>query len=115
MLEVSYKNNNPLFVLISSESTKNSFDVQLPCKLSYYNLRRIIESTTSKDTSEFNNFFIADKFAEVQRLNKVSSVIAILAIISQRNHAWKEWIRNSLVCFSICELEIRYSYAGIKN
>jgi hypothetical protein len=84
--------------------------IDFPCKLSNYNLRKIVEATT--DTS---SFVTADKIAETERLNKIQSVVAILAIISQRNHAWRDWIRNSCVCFSICELEIRYAFAGIKN
>lgn len=114
MIESLKRKNNNLIVLEIPKSSINFFDY--PCKLSYYNLRKIIEfTTTSKTSEEFLTFVTAEKIAELERLNKISSVIAILAIISQRNHAWKDWIRNSLVCFSIEELAIRYSYAGKNN
>uniref|UniRef100_A0A7E4W844 TPR_REGION domain-containing protein n=1 Tax=Panagrellus redivivus TaxID=6233 RepID=A0A7E4W844_PANRE len=58
---------------------------------------------------------LTDKATELARLHAIQSAIAIAALIALRNHAWKEWIRNSLVCFSICELEIRCSYAGLKS
>lgn len=57
----------------------------------------------------------AEKLALIQKLHKVQSALAIAVLVALRNQAWKEWIRNSLVCFSICELEIRCSYAGIKS
>jgi hypothetical protein len=109
-------NTNNQFVLESPKTPLNIFFETLPCKLSYYNLRKIVETTIPKESSEeFATFITAEKSAEFERLNKILSVIAILAIISQRNHSWGNWIRNSLVCFSIEELQIRYSYAGIKN
>uniref|UniRef100_A0A914Z2G7 Uncharacterized protein n=1 Tax=Panagrolaimus superbus TaxID=310955 RepID=A0A914Z2G7_9BILA len=115
MIKTLNKNYNNQILLESPKTTLNFFLDTLPCKLSYYNLRKAIETTTSKSSEEFVTFISAEKIAEFERLNKILSVIAILAIISQRNHAWKQWIRNSLVCFSIEELQIRYSYAGIKN
>jgi len=57
----------------------------------------------------------AEKLALIQKLHKVQSALAIAVLVALRNQAWKEWIRNSLVCFSICELEIRCSYAGLKS
>jgi hypothetical protein len=105
--------NNNQFVLDLPKTSTTIFEY--PCKLSTYILRKIVETTTPKSSEEFITFATANKIAELERLNKISSVIAILAIISQRNHAWGNWIRNSLVCFSICELEIRYAFAGIKS
>lgn len=58
---------------------------------------------------------LTDKATNLARLQAVQSAIAIAALIALQNHAWKEWIRNSLVCFSICELEIRCSYAVRKS
>uniref|UniRef100_A0AC34FPB3 Uncharacterized protein n=1 Tax=Panagrolaimus sp. ES5 TaxID=591445 RepID=A0AC34FPB3_9BILA len=112
MIKTFNKNYNNQIVLDSPKTTTLNFFLEtLPCKLSYYNLRKAIETTTPKSSEEFVIFITAEKIAEFERLNKILSVIAILAIISQRNHAWKQWIRNSLVCFSIEELQIRYSYA----
>ena len=112
MIKELNKNYNNQFVLESPKTPLNFFD-NLPCKLSYFNLRKIVETTIPSD--EFATFIAAEKISEFERLNKISSLIAILAIISQNNHAWKDWCRDSLVCFSIEELQIRYSYAGIKN
>jgi len=57
----------------------------------------------------------AEKLALIQKLHKAQSALAIAVLVALRNQSWKEWIRNSLVCFSICELEIRCSYAGLKS
>ena len=87
-------------------------------KLSSNNLQNLLPIEIEEKQVPVEVYFLldrAEKLALIQKLHKVQSALAIAALVALRNQAWKEWIRNSLVCFSICELEIRCSYAGLKS
>uniref|UniRef100_A0AC34Q8U7 Maturase K n=1 Tax=Panagrolaimus sp. JU765 TaxID=591449 RepID=A0AC34Q8U7_9BILA len=100
-------NSESIFDLIHSAQ-------HYPRRFSSHDLQNLLPIETKQETIQLL-FERSEKLAVLERLQKISSALAIEALIALRNQAWKEWIRNSLVCFSICELEIRCSYAGLKS